>query len=357
MSKPIAVLISDVHYDINTLPLADAAMRLAIAKANELEVPLVIAGDLHDTKANLRAECLLAMRATLSLCRINCFIVRGNHDSINEKSTKTALLSLETYEYGDRHDFHDDITRSTEVISNPDFTNKIAVNGMSLYFIPYQHDPIDFKNVLDKIDKGSTIIMHQGVHGSISGEYIQDKSAVPKDWLADYRVISGHYHTRQTIKTGRPRKGAVGSMDYIGNPYTLNYGEANDPEKGFQVLMSDGTLEFVPTNLRKHVVIQTSLDMGEVVAPCLGWNNDDLVKVKLSGTKEQLSKINKKEFGERLGVPESYKLELIPLATQDDTKQKKAVQDTNLDTIIEELTNTTSEQKERLKTLWRNLCE
>ena len=51
--SPIAVLISDIHYNINTLPVADAALRQAIAKANELDVVLIVTGDLHDTKANL----------------------------------------------------------------------------------------------------------------------------------------------------------------------------------------------------------------------------------------------------------------------------------------------------------------
>ena len=40
MKKPVAVIISDVHYSLKTLELADAAMRLAIAKANNLDVPV-----------------------------------------------------------------------------------------------------------------------------------------------------------------------------------------------------------------------------------------------------------------------------------------------------------------------------
>ena len=61
MKIPTAVLISDVHYSLQTLPLADKVMRMAIDKANSLGVPLIVAGDLHDTKANMRAECVNAM--------------------------------------------------------------------------------------------------------------------------------------------------------------------------------------------------------------------------------------------------------------------------------------------------------
>src|ERR1700722_9570126 len=87
--KPIAVLISDVHYNLQTLPLADAAMRQAVFKANTLDVPLIVAGDLHDTKANLRGECIKAMLNTLSLTKHRAHILIGNHDKINEKSPLT----------------------------------------------------------------------------------------------------------------------------------------------------------------------------------------------------------------------------------------------------------------------------
>lgn len=65
-TKPEAVLISDIHYNIQTLPLADAAVNMAITKANQLGVPLIVCGDLHDTKANLRGECVNAMLETFS---------------------------------------------------------------------------------------------------------------------------------------------------------------------------------------------------------------------------------------------------------------------------------------------------
>ena len=353
MSKPIAVLISDVHYDIKTLELADAAMRQAIVKANKLEVPLIVAGDLHESKANLRGECVNAMLTTFSKAATTVYILVGNHDKINEKSQDHSLNFLSRpVNYGDSFD---DYISGIYLIDTPFFSSDLTL-------IPYQHEPQEIQTILKQANPKSIIIMHQGVHGSLSGEYIQDKTAIPKDWLADYRVISGHYHTRQTIKCGRPRKGAVGSMDYIGNPYTLNYGEANDPEKGFQILMSNGTLEFVPTNLRKHVVIEMRFEEDNTITSSSNVlkqtvDSLDLVKVKLTGTKEQLSKVNKTQFGVDGMLPPSYKLELIPLSTQDDTQQNKAVQNSNLDDIIEVLTNTTAEQKERLKTLWRSLCE
>jgi hypothetical protein len=56
MSKPVAVLISDVHFNLSTLELASSAMKMAQNRAVELNVPLVVAGDLTDHKAIIRGE-------------------------------------------------------------------------------------------------------------------------------------------------------------------------------------------------------------------------------------------------------------------------------------------------------------
>lgn len=359
MNKPVAVLISDVHYNINTLKLADAAMRMAINTANELQVPLIVAGDLHDTKANLRGECINAMIETFKTHdvknsgygEINTppFILVGNHDKINEKSEEHSLNFLSPY---------------ASIIDSHQFTNEIACNGNSLQFIPYQHSTIEFNKCLKKIDKNSVIIVHQGLKDSNSGDYIQDKSAISKEDVADFRVISGHYHQRQDIKCGRPRQGAVGLWSYIGNPYTLNFGEANDPPKGFQILMNDGTLKFTPTNLRKHVVIELDLAdlptaLNKIAYPDNYFKHnakkEDLVWVKLHGPKERLAVWSKEQIGECLGLKD-FKLDLIPLQNSTNVLKSSTLSQSDLlDSLIDSLTNTSDKCKIRLKQTWKDL--
>lgn len=337
MSKPVAVLISDVHYNVQTLPLADAALRQAITKSNELKVPLIVAGDLHDTKANMRAECVNAMINAFRDLEQTGYILVGNHDKINEKSTDNALGFLVPLDVA-------------WLVISPCY-----IPELGMHMIPYQHDTNEFVRHLSAIPKGSTIIMHQGIHGSLSGEYIQDKSAISKDLLADYRVISGHYHTRQDIKCGRPQKGAIGLASYIGNPYTLGFGEVNDPEKGYQILMEDGTLEFVPTNLRKHIIIDMSANKGVMmprhIAP------EDIIKVKFSGTREECAKVTKASIKQELRLMGDFKLELIPLETSEKTtlETKSVSQNEILDSLIDNLSNTSEDQKTRLKTLWKEM--
>ncbi len=342
MLKPIAVLISDVHYNLQTIALADAAMTMAIEKSIALNVPLIVAGDLHDTKANLRGECIDAMIKTFAkACYIKPYVMIGNHDKINEKSSSTehSLKFLEPY---------------VHLVETP----QPMENENTVFMIPYQHDPELVKLILLEAANYKICIMHQGCSDSNSGEYFQEKSALPKECFADFRVISGHYHSRQQIKCGRARKGAVGAFDYIGNPFTLNFGEANDPPKGFQILMSNGLLEFVPTNLRKHVVIEFNVDdFDPNENGDSGTEPGDLVWFKITGTKEQLVKIDRAKVAEYFNI-ETFKLDLIPQDTKtSQAEQPKALtQGPLLDSLIDSLTNTSDERKTRLKDLWKTFA-
>ncbi len=337
MNKPKAVVISDVHYSVPTLKLADAAMRMAIAHANRLGVPLIVAGDLHDTKANLRAECVNAMIETFNTAKQEPFVLRGNHDAINEKSEEHALNFLAPY-----------ATLVPDVRVQP---------SLGLIMIPYYHDAQELNRELSSVARGSTLIMHQGILGSNSGDYIQDKSALSKENVAGLNIISGHYHTRQTIALPEG-----GTWNYIGNPYTLTYGEAYDPPKGYQLLLEDNTLQFVPTNLRKHVIISHNLSTNESswsAGPVnYGGGVQDLVWVKITGTKEDLNRFDKTSWLKEQGIPQNVRLTLTPLDTFSQVSAVKNLTGSELlDKVIDTMSNTSEERKTKLKQSWRNLCE
>ena len=336
---PIAVLISDIHYNLNNLELADAALNQAMRKAEELDVQLIIAGDLHDTKANLRAECVTRLLQTFIQSARKPCILRGNHDSLNEKTKLHAL---------------DFLSASAILIDTPR-----CIGG--LYLIPYFHDRNELADYLQTIPQGSMIILHQGIEGSNMGDYVKDASAISKDVVAGFRCISGHYHARQDIQTGPLKSNHVGLYSYIGSPYTQSWGEAKDPTKGFQVLYNDGSLEFIPTNLRKHVICEIEADfMGlrELKQP-LDLNPDDLLWVKVTGDREDLQRLSRKEIADGLGLPtgRAFRLDLIaneqkPVQTEHQTPVSEADM---MDLLIDQLTSTSADQKARLKSLWRGL--
>ncbi len=334
---PVAVLISDIHYSLSTLDLADSAMRQAIDKAAELRLPLIDCGDLTNDKAILRAECVNILISTMIYAESKGVAVKvlvGNHSLINEKGKEHALEFLRPY---------------VEIIDTPR-----ELDGF--YFIPYQSDTEEFKRVIQRIPPGETIIMHQGVTGSESGEYVYDKSAIDKDLLAPYRVISGHYHKSQDIKCGRPQKGAIGLMSYIGSPYSITFAEANDGPKGFQVLYSDGLLEQIPTNLRKHVIYDIPLTPGSEAVP-LTHASGDLIWVKLRGSYLSLEAVKKSDIADRLHIDNcNFKLDKIPtdgpaLSQKDISKKSNSEV---FDLLIDQ-SDESAAKKVELKALWRSL--
>ncbi len=339
MRLPIAILVADVHYNPTTLPLADAAMRQAISKANELGVPFIVAGDLHDTKALLRGECVNAMIETFKMCETPAYVIVGNHCRLNEKGEAHSLNFLAPY---------------ANIVQSPVFVDEVDAT-----LVPYYSDADQLRAVLAKRPYSPRIIMHQGLNGVMS-HYIQDKSAIDPDDVKDFRVISGHYHKAQDIKTGRPRKGGVGLFSYIGNPYSLNFGEANDGPKGFQVLYDDGLMEQVPTNLRKHVILETETRStgGGFWIPTFEepFNPGDLLWLKVKGPQSELKKLSKKVIGEKLLGHSNFKLDLIPTESEQ-LEEHKA--DTLKDTdVLDALISATPEseaQKRYLKALWREI--
>jgi hypothetical protein len=330
MIKPIAVLSGDIHYSLSTLELADKATRMAINKANELNVPFIANGDTHDSKANLRGECVNAMIKTFNSAKLVPYVNIGNHCKINERSNEHSLNFLKPYAH---------------VIDTPQY-----IDSLSLYIMPYHHDVKELAEYIKPIHNSYPILLHQGLVGSHMGDYIVDKSALSPTDVAGKRIIASHYHARQTIKL--PNGGV---WDFIGNPYTVSYGEANDLEKGFQILYNDGSLEFVPTNLRKHIVTNVSANAIIKNHPLTQQNNQDLIWIKVHGTHEELNGITRGKIASLIGT-DIFKLDLIPTEVLSQSQiVKPSTQPELLDSIIDSLSNTTEERKQRLKDLWRNL--
>lgn len=333
MIKPKAILISDIHFNLNTLPLASQALCAAIETANRLQVPLIIAGDLHDTKAIIRAEVANRLIELLSEAKVKTFILVGNHDLINEKAHFHGLNYLKPY---------------ATIIDSQTY---LAQHGMIL--IPYMTDSDQLLSLIKALPRGSNgcklLIMHQGFRGAWMGDYIQDKTSIDIEAVKDFTVYSGHYHRHQTI----------GTVTYIGSPFTMSFGEASDPEKGFLIVNEDGSFTRELLGLRRHIIVDRTLD--EILVASRGeldsYRPDDLIWLKVRGPRLELLKLNKLEIGLKLfGFP-NYKLDLIANESKEIRKQSKHQELTDgdlFDTIIDH-TSETDIEKSYLKKLWREL--
>lgn len=287
MSDYKAVLISDIHFTVNTLEVASKALIAAKIRAEELGIPLIICGDTLDSKAIMRGECVNRLLEILSFKPTSKFseviILVGNHDLINEKGKEHTLNFLQGH---------------CTVISEPTWHL-----GLELYLIPYISNPEQLKRTLLWCTYNTTLIMHQGVQGAYMGHYVKDTSSLPIEEYRGHRVISGHYHRAQDLAIS----GGT-TFSYVGNPYTLNFGEAKDGDKGYKLLDSAGNLTLVPLNLRKHVVIERHFK--DLYIPLETDVSNSIISLKVTGSRQSLNSIDKKELDDALGIS-NYKLEYI----------------------------------------------
>lgn len=334
MSKPIALVTGDLHFTLGTMELASSVLFQMEEKSVELNVPIILNGDTLDTKAIVRGEVMNLLVKIVSNSKCKYIVNTGNHDLLSEKSNESSLTFLKPY---------------AVVVDTPKF-----FNDLNLWIIPYQSTNESMVGVLSSIPKKSMILVHQGVNTAFMGHYVQDSSSLPKEYFSDFRIIASHYHRRQDIKCGRPRKGGIGLFSYLGNPYSLTFGEAEDGPKGFNILMSDGSLEFVPTNLRKHVILTETIGKYQDLPKV---NKDDLLWLKVTGPKSELDKLDKAAIGKWIIGHSNYKLDLIPTEEfQNEQPLSFLASDVILDTLIDR-TSETPEYKDYLKSTWRDLLK
>jgi hypothetical protein len=169
--------------------------------------------------------------------------------------------------------------------------------------------------------------------------------------VAAFTVYSGHYHKAQTL----------GTVTYVGNPYSLNFGEASHDPKGYMVVMTDGTFIREPLPMRKHVIINcayVAAGRWGTIGVCPKVEPGDLVWVKLHGTADELQNLDKKEIGRQLSLGDDFKLDKFP----DDRKGLDAKQESLpdlsgeqiLDLLIDNLDGHNVTKKKELKKLWRS---
>ena len=279
--KPEVILISDVHFSVKNLEPASSALRAALKLAADNDAHLFILGDLLDEKSIVRGEVIARIINILGDFDVRPFILRGNHDQLHEKSEAHSLEFLRPY---------------ATIIDEPTLVGRF-------FFIPYMHNPSTTVVKDLSIPKGATLMMHQGFKGASMGDYVVDKSSLDPVLFKDFKVFSGHYHNHQT----------VGTITYVGSPYTITFGEANDRPKGILLVCRNNAFSTSKLRLRQHTIIETDqdLDFKVSVRP-----EDPLwVKVVEKEGRPGFRNITKKIIDEKLGRSD-YRLTLVPLKSE-----------------------------------------
>lgn len=265
--------ISDVHISIKNLDVSLQVLREALTLARNQKVPLLISGDLNDTKAVMRSEWVKELIDLFEeFSDVQIVILTGNHDLDNKNASSNSLYF-------------------TKNISNVTLFSEPGVwgpNGTNFYIIPYQSNKDKFKACLDaaRLLKIRNIIAHQGILGAHMGDYIVDESSIAPEELADFDIVLlGHYHKFQTL-------GVNNNITYCGSPFTVNFGESEQTK--FIHLVSevdDGkfNIDHQITMARRHIkhVVESDEDFAKL--PTVAGS---LLQVVLKGPKEFVRKYN-----------------------------------------------------------------
>lgn len=273
------LLINDIHLSKDNIPEFhknwDEALR--ICKKHEIGT-LVIGGDLWQSRSGQTMNTLIAASEALQKATaegIYVIIENGNHDKVDQESILSYNYIFHPYPDVDVVDDYAGYDVSEDVI---------------LWLISYFPENGSFTDKLNEVvtrlpkDKTNILYCHEGINGALSTS--SDKELSPHVFDAFDKVLVGHYHNRASL--------AGGKIEYIGSSRQHNFGE--DVEKGYTILYSDGSTEFVKNAVNiQYFTIEIDADNIEEAKTQLQSINGDQTKVrlKIACTNEQAATIDK----------------------------------------------------------------
>jgi DNA repair exonuclease SbcCD nuclease subunit len=172
------------------------------------------------------------------------YLLLGNHDLWF--ATSHSVSSVRPFK----------ALKNFEVI---DSTQAKTICGVSWHFIPYTHHPIEeLEKLRDEINN-SYLLGHLAIDGaklnsagSISDVIIEhdgDMVVIGKDLFHQYkRAFFGHYHSWQKLTE---------TIEYIGSPLQLSFGEAGEKKHVIILDSADNSLTYVENTFSpKHIYVK-----------------------------------------------------------------------------------------------------
>ncbi|MCG4759698.1 hypothetical protein [Bacteroides eggerthii] len=240
-NKPCLLLLNDIHISKDNIPAFQANWQEAMGICRERDIrEVVVGGDLFFSRAAQTLDVLLAVRDMLVSAAdhdIHVTLAEGNHDKVNQESLRG---------YCHVFDRHPNVTVVDEYLTlcRPEW--KFALHVMS-----YFPEDGSFAERLGRLaaealsgEPEHFLYIHEGINGALAQP--SEKELPARIFSPFDKVFVGHYHNRTVI----PGTG----IEYIGSSRQHNFGE--DEEKGYTVLYTDGTYEFVKNrvNMRYRVM-------------------------------------------------------------------------------------------------------
>lgn len=240
-TKPIALLLTDSHCGKENIPEFLLNWQEAITICHDRNIKQILfLGDMVLSRASQSLDILLVIYDIFELCRqtgISITLINGNHCKKDLEASRGYSNVFASFP-------------NVRVIENWGLVEIASTIGIGM--ISYFPENGSFVEKLMEIEKyifslpyhKRILMLHQGIMGGLSTPTENELPATMFDkWD---RVFVGHYHNRNQIPNTK--------IEYIGSSRQHNFGE--DEEKGYTVLYSDGTHEFIQNkvNIRYKVI-------------------------------------------------------------------------------------------------------
>lgn len=286
----IGVLVNDIHLDKNNGDLVKDIFKQLMSVCEEYDTHRIFCGgDVFTNRSGQPLQCLTDWKEILEILTKRGFefhVIPGNHDKTDSNSVKSYLDI-----FGDK---------CMRLYRDGGF---ITYDGCGVAFIPYFQDELwleKFSELEELINEEEyetkILITHMGFDGVVNNDGSKVcsiiKPSVFKGWN---KVLIGHYHNASKL---------ADNVIYTGSAYQNNYGE-NITDKGFTVVFSDGSLEFVPSKFPKYIKEVIKADDKETLMNLLEkyeGEEYDHIRFVFQGKKTDCQKINIAEIQGRYGI-------------------------------------------------------
>lgn len=264
---PVALLLNDIHISKDNIPEFQKNWDEALAICSQYHISdMIIGGDLWLSRSAQTLGVLMAVRQAIikaTNAGIYLTIAEGNHDKVDQES----ILG-----YG--HLFSE--YPNVDVVDG--YTIIDIGDNVSLYIMSYFPENGSFTQRLQDIVisdfdpcRHNILYIHEGINGALA---TPNEKELPSSIFKDFsQVLVGHYHNRCVV--------ANTNIEYIGSSRQHNFGE--DEEKGYTVLYSDGSYEFVKNqvNTRYKVMEINGSQYNAIIDELPVAKANELYKIKV----------------------------------------------------------------------------
>lgn len=303
---------NDLHIKEDNWKQVYSCVMEQIDFANKNEVKeIYFLGDIFNSRKSQSIDVLHAFSLILDYAekrKVKIIAFPGNHDKTDYKNSISFLDSFKHHPY-------------LELIVNPTVMGDVTL-------IPFFEDNT-LIDLLEQQKPNKYLFSHFAVNGSVNNDGSKVESKIDKKLLSKFEhVFLGHYHNYSS-----PMK----NVHHLPSIMQNNFGE--DDEKGFTVIYEDGTFEIKKTNFKKFIKIK--IDVNEIEKEELdeliekNANSKDVVRFVISGSKENIAKIDKNNILLN-GIEFDSKEDDIDVGVDFDEKEIKSYDLENIKEIFEE---------------------